>query len=197
MKKAIIFDLYDTLVQIDKKSKPYLYLLNHLTDSELTPKEVINYIMTHDMAAIKVVSAFQDVGMLDEKFDTTLFLRYLDDEVESTSPILGTYYSLNQLKDKYRLFVLSNLATPYKYPYYKYHFENWIEKAFFSCECSDKKPNASFFQKVIDYSGLSRDEIIMVGDNPISDIKAANDVGIDAILRIKDKPLIEIVKNIL
>ena len=196
MKKAIIFDLYDTLLKIEIKSKPYLYLLNHfVSDGELTQKDVINHIMVNEEAAVRTISNMQDVGLLDEKFDTTLFLKYLDDEVESTSVINGTYRVLEELKKKYRLFVLSNLATPYKYPYYKFHLEKWIEKAFFSCECDDKKPNPTFFQKVIDYSGLNKEDFIMIGDNPISDFKAAVDFGIEA--RLKDKDLREIVKDLI
>ena len=191
MKKAIIFDLYDTLIEIQKKSKPYLYLLSHLNDeTEITPKMMINHIMTNDMVAIGFVRQLLDMHVLNDTFEQTQFLKLLDDEVESTSIISGTYKVLNRLKASgYRLFVLSNLATPYKYPYYKLNIDNWIEKAFFSCDCRDKKPNASFFQQVIDYSGLNKEDFIMIGDNPISDIKAANEFGIDSILKIKNHDL--------
>lgn len=196
MKKAIIFDLYDTLLKIEIKSKPYLYLLSHfVNDGEITQKEFINHIMTNDEASVRTLNNLQDVGLLDENFSDTLFLKYLDDEVESTTIIGGTYRVLEHLKGKYRLFVLSNLATPYKYPYYKFHLEKWIEKAFFSCECKDKKPNSSFFQQVIDYSGLHKEDFIMIGDNPISDFKAATDFGIEA--RLKDKDLREIIKDLI
>jgi FMN phosphatase YigB (HAD superfamily) len=40
MKKAIIFDLYDTLLQIEVKAKPYIYMLNHFVpDGEITSKD--------------------------------------------------------------------------------------------------------------------------------------------------------------
>jgi FMN phosphatase YigB (HAD superfamily) len=188
MKKAIIFDLYDTLIEIQKKSKPYLYLLNHLNQEiNITPKDIINHIMVNDMVAIGFVRQLLDIGILNPSFDQSQFLKFLDDEVETASIIPGTYKALNRLKESgYRLFVLSNLATPYKYPYYRLNIENWIEKAFFSCDCRDKKPNASFFQQVIDYSGLNKEDFIMIGDNPISDIKGATEFGIDTILKEKN-----------
>ena len=196
MKKAIIFDLYDTLLKIEIKSKPYLYLLNHfVSDGEISQKEVINHIMINDEAAVKTISNMQEVGLLDEEFDNTIFLKYLDDEVESTTIIAGTYRVLEDLKKKYRLFLLSNLSTSYKFPYYKFYLDQWIEKPFFSCECNDKKPNASFFQKILDYSGLQKEDFIMIGDNPISDVKAAKDFGIEA--RLKDKDMREIVKDLI
>lgn len=196
MKKAIIFDLYDTLIKIEKKSKPYLYLLNHIhPESAVDAKYIISHIMTTDLVPIGFARQLLDVGVLTDKFEETKFLKLLDDEVESTTIISGTYKALASLKGKYRLFLLSNLATPYKYPYYKLNLENWIEKAFFSCDENDKKPNASFYQKVIDYSGLQKEDFIMIGDNPISDVKGAIDFGIDAILKNDDlntiiKPLL-------
>lgn len=196
MKKAIIFDLYDTLLKIEIKKKPYLYLLEHLIpNSEITSKDIVNYIMTNDETALTTIKNMLDGGLLDGAFDTNIFLKHLDSELESTTIISGSYRVLQELKSKYRLFVLSNLSTAYKYPYYKYSLDNWIEKSFFSCECNDKKPNASFFQKVIDYSGLQKQDFLMIGDNPISDVKAANDFGIDA--RLKDKTLREIVKDLI
>jgi len=192
-KKAIIFDLYDTLIKIDKKSKPYLYLLNNLNPyGDVDTKTVINHVMTTDIRPIKLIEQMLDLSLLDSNFKTNEFLKLLDAEVESTTVIFNTYKSLAHLKGRYRLFLLSNLSTPYKYPYYRLNLENWIEKPFFSCDERDKKPNASFFQKVVDYSGLHKEEFIMIGDNPISDYKAATDFGMKAIL--KDRDLFELVK---
>jgi putative hydrolase of the HAD superfamily len=126
--------------------------------------------------------------------DTAHFLKLLDEEVESVQPFSDTYEVLRRLKDKYRLFCLSNLATPYKYPYYKLDMENYIEKAFFSCELTDKKPNASFYDKVVKHSGLNKEDFIMIGDNPLSDVKGAQDYGIEA--RLKDKSLLEITADL-
>lgn len=192
MKKAIIFDLYDTLIEIQTKTKPYLYLLNHLQSTqEISAKELINYIMTNDIASTAFIRQLLDAGILKPTFQQLEFLRLLDEELETTSLISGTYTVLTRLKDAgYKLYVLSNLATPYKYPFYNLHLEKWIDKAFFSCELKDKKPNASFFQKVLDYSGLQKEDLIMIGDNHISDVKGALDFGIDAILKDKDLNLL-------
>lgn len=186
-KKAIIFDLYDTLIKIENKSKPYLYLLSHCI---MDPKEVIENVMTIDMVSTTYCNQLIDTGKMKHTFNHAHFTKLLDAELESTVAFRDTYRVLNRLSQKYRLFLLSNLATPYKYPYYKLDLERYIEKAFFSCECNDKKPNASFFQKVLDYSRLQKEEILMIGDNPISDIKGAMDMGIDAILKDNDLGII-------
>lgn len=191
-KKAIIFDLYDTLIEIQNKTKPYLYLLTHIeTTQEITAKELINHIMTNDMDSTAFIRQLLDAGILKPTFVQLEFLRLLDEELETTSLISGTYTALSRLKNSgYKLYVLSNLATPYKYPFYNLHLEKWIDKAFFSCELKDKKPNESFFQKVLDYSGLNKEDLIMIGDNPISDVQGALNFGIDTILKDKDLNLL-------
>lgn len=191
MKKAIIFDLYDTLITVKRKSKPYSYLLANCTSNS---KSIINDIMLNDYLAAGYINKLKIYNKLKSTADISHFLKLLDDEVESTVVFSDTYEVLRKLKDKYRLFCLSNLATPYKYPYYKLDLENYIEKAFFSCELSDKKPNASFYDKVVKYSGLNKEDFIMIGDNPLSDIKGANDYGIDAILKVNS--LTEATKNL-
>jgi HAD superfamily hydrolase (TIGR01493 family) len=191
MKKAIIFDLYDTLITVKKKSKPYSYLL---ANCAVEPKAIINDIMLNDYLASGYVNKLKLYNKLKPTADTAHFLKLLDEEVESVQPFSDTYEVLRRLKDKYRLFCLSNLATPYKYPYYKLDMENYIEKAFFSCELTDKKPNASFYDKVVKHSGLNKEDFIMIGDNPLSDVKGAQDYGIEA--RLKDKSLLEITADL-
>ena len=194
MKKAIIFDLYDTLITIPKKTKPYFYLLSHVDPKTNIAPYIINHIMTEDLEPLKVCREMVDVGVLSSSFDETNFLALLDMEVENAVVFPDTHMVLKRLKEKYRLFLLSNLSTPYKYPYYKLDLVDYFERAFFSCECKDKKPNASFYQKILDYSLLNKEDFIMIGDNPISDFKGATDFGIDVIL--KDKRLEEITKHL-
>lgn len=191
MKKAIIFDLYDTLITVRKKSKPYLYLLSHCN---CPSKEIINELMLNSYSANGFISYLEKYGKLKTPIDTIHFLKLLDDELESTELYNDTILNLERLKKKYRLFCLSNLATPYKHPYYDLNLENYIEQAFFSCDEGFKKPNPDFFQLILDYSGLNKEDFIMIGDNQISDIKAANDFGIDA--RLKTTNLTSITYNL-
>ena len=194
MKKAIIFDLYGTLIDIKKKENPYGYLLSCLKDDSLTNrKKVIEDVITSDLNAIKFISKVSTEGLLNN-FSTREFIAKLDAELENTECFPDTIDVLRRLSCKYKLYVLSNLATPYKYPYYNSEIDNYIENVFFSCEEKDKKPNPTFFHSVVEYSGLHKDDFLMIGDNPISDIKGAKNYGIDGIL--KDKSLYEIAKDL-
>lgn len=175
-KKGIIFDLYGTLLEIQKKSKPYLYLLSYCN---IDAKDIIRDVMTSDLVPLGYIQRLETEKCLREGFETTTFLKLLDDEIESVKPIRGVYRSLRELKKKYRLFVLSNLSTPYKFPYYTLNIEDHIEKAFFSCEYGLVKPKKEFFDEIVNYSGINRKDLTMIGDNIISDIKGAKNSGIN------------------
>lgn len=193
-KKGIIFDLYGTLIEIQKKSKPYLYLLSYCKKDA---KEIIREVMTTDLVPLGYIQRLEKENILKEGFDSTFFLKLLDDEVESVKPIYSVYRALRELKQKYRLFVLSNLATAYKFPYYTLNIEDYIEKAFFSCEYGNIKPDPLFFEEVINYSGLKKEELIMIGDNLTSDIKGAKDFGIDHTILAIGGNLYDAVKKLL
>lgn len=128
------------------------------------------------------------------EIDVAPFQQDLYDEVQSTRIFDDTLKTLERLKTKYRLFCLSNLATPYKAPYFEFGLDQHIEKPFFSCDLGDKKPNASFFNMVIEFAGVGPQEAVMIGDNPVSDYSGALNAGIQALL--KNKSLAEITAHL-
>ena len=191
-KKAIIFDLYDTLIRVHKKTNPYLYLLSTCRNkTAYNSSYIINHIVTDDYSTEELIQFF-DLGL-----DVDYFHSLLNTELDSTMALPTIHVALTKLSEKYRLFLLSNLATPYKEPFKQLNLNTYFEKAFFSCDEKDKKPNASFYQKVLDYSGLEKKDLIMIGDNPISDVKAAHDFGIDSIQKRKDISLLQTVQDLL
>jgi len=191
--KGIIFDLYDTLIYCPRelKKKPYK---RFFSDIGLTKKEMgdwVNRVMTNNF------ETFEDIKKAinpDLEMDLSIYQQDLQDEVMSTRLFDDTLKTLERLKSKYRIFCLSNLATPYKTCYFELGLNDLIEKPFFSCDLGDMKPNASFYNMVVEYSQLSPKELIMIGDNPVSDYEGALNAGIKAIL--KNKSLSEITINL-
>jgi len=185
MKKAIIFDLYDTLITVHDKTDPYIYLLSTLRNKggikgkkpPFSQKDVINTIITDDYNTDELELYF------DLDIDKEYFHSLLRKEIDSVQAMKGIYRTLTKLSEKYRLFLLSNLSTPYKSPYYTLSLNHYFEKAFFSCDEGDRKPNASFFQKVVNYSKLEKKDFVMIGDSKFSDIQGAEKFGIDSIYR--------------
>lgn len=176
MKKAIIFDLYDTLIFSKIKLKPYLEIIKKLNYNSIDSKAFVEYLMTNNCSLSDNYMPPYMKDLVDKNFFDKLEI-----ELNSTVVYEDTYEVLEKLSKKYRLFCLSNLATPYIIPYFNLNIDKYIEKPFFSCLCSDKKPNSTFFEQVINFSNLDKKDFIMIGDNIISDYRGALNAGIDAI----------------
>ena len=195
MKKAIIFDLYGTLIKVNKKTNPYLYMLSKAKNPEYPHRKIINDIVTDDYVTDELI-LFNDLSM--DESDVEHFHSLIRTEIDSVTEVRGVYRALTLLREKdYRLFLLSNLSVPYKEPYYSLNFDAYFEKAFFSCDERDRKPNASFFQRVLNYSKLNKEDIVMIGDSIHSDIEGAKNFGIDHIYRGENENLTDLIKDLL
>jgi FMN phosphatase YigB (HAD superfamily) len=195
MKKAIIFDLYGTLVKVTKKTNPYLYLLSTAKNEAIPHRKIIHDIITDDYETDELI-LFNDLSMDDSEKE--VFNNLLKTEIDSVIPINGVYRAITKLVEKdYRLFLLSNLSVPYMDPFYSLQFDSYFEKAFFSCKEHDRKPNASFYQKVLNYARLEKEDVVMIGDSLFSDIEGAKKFGIDAIYRDPEDSLTEVIKELL
>ncbi len=190
MTKAIILDLYDTLIYTSSKKRPYLNLLNSLG---LTKQEITYWI---DKALTENYQTLKDFRNEISKSNINIdkFEDQLEIEIETTHVFDDTFSFLENLSSKYELYLLSNLATPYKEPFYKLGLDKFIKEPFFSCDCGFKKPDFNFYNLIIKKTGLNPDELLMIGDNLKSDYEGAQNSGIKAIL--KNKPLSLILSEI-
>jgi len=186
--KAIIFDLYDTLIYSSVKLKPYkkFFLNAGLTLEELN--DCVNMVM------IKEFKNFEELKNRikpDLKVDLSVFENDLKEELESTVLFDDTLEVLEQLSKKYELFLFSNLATPYKQPFYSLGLDAYIKNPYFSCEIGYKKPDLNGYDYVASeiekLTGIEKKDLLMVGDNKVSDFQGAQNAGIKA--RLKDKDL--------
>lgn len=105
-----------------------------------------------------------------------------------------TYQVLETLSKKYQLYLLSNIATPYKECFYDLNLDNWIKEPVFSCDIGFRKPQIEAFQYVLDLAKVKPMEAVMIGDSQHSDYEGAKNAGIRPIL--KDKSLSELISQI-
>lgn len=191
--KAIIFDLYDTLIYCPRQSKKNPYK-RFFSDIGLTKQQMNEWV---DRVMMNNFNSFEDIKNAinpEMEIDLVPYQQDLQSEVMSTRLFDDTLKTLGRLKDKYRLFCLSNLATPYKTCYNELGLDQFIEKPFFSCDLGLKKPDPNFFKMVVEYSQLSPKDFIMIGDNQVSDYQGALNSGIKAIL--KDRMISQVTINL-
>jgi putative hydrolase of the HAD superfamily len=183
MTKGIIFDLYGTLLHTTVKKKPYLNLFRQLGLTKQEMSVWVDRVMTENFDSFEELKEKIKPG---SSIYTKQYEYEVDEEVEFTFLYSDTIKTLQRLRTKYRLFLLSNIATPYKVCYYNEGLDEFFEKPFFSCDIGFRKPQPEAFQMIVDYSGLNPNQLLMIGDSNHSDYEGAMNCGIPALLKDTD-----------
>ena len=181
--KSIIFDLYNTLLYTEYKAKPYLNLFRTLG---LT-KEEMNFWRDKVMSENFSFEELKEEIRPGSNVYTTQYEYDVKEENESTHLFDDTEFVLNELSKRYDLYLISNIATPYKECFYNLGLERWIKDPIFSCDVGYSKPDPNIYKIVIERSGLQPGQLLMIGDSVRADYEGALNCGIKSIL--KDKPL--------
>lgn len=190
--RAIIFDLYNTLIYTTERKSPYVDFFNSLGMTKSEIKEWLNNILTNNY------DSFEDIYKIinpDKYLYTQKWDYDVEEEILNTNVFDDTYHILDKLRKEYKLFLLSNVSTPYKESFYKLGLNQYFEKAFFSCDIRYRKPQPEAFQYVLDSTGLKKNQLLMIGDSLSSDFNGAIDFGIKALL--KNKPLSQLYPDII
>jgi HAD superfamily hydrolase (TIGR01662 family) len=94
---------------------------------------------------------------------------------------------LQWLYGKYKLGIVSNLAIPecvWKL-LEKYNLKRFFDVVVISAEVNKRKPSPEIFQKALKSLNVAPSEAVFVGDTPSMDIEGAKNVGMKAILILR------------
>lgn len=190
--KGIIFDLYNTLLYSSVRKKPYLELFRTIGLTKDEMQIWRDRVMTENFETFGdlVTAINSDSKIYAQKFDYEV-----QEENQHTHVFDDTYFVLEQLSKNYKLFLLSNIATPYKECVKNLNLDKYFTKIYFSCDIGYRKPQPEAFNLIIKESGLKPSQLLMIGDSLENDFNGAQNCGIQAIL--KNRPLIEILPEIL
>ncbi|WP_299713133.1 HAD family hydrolase [uncultured Tenacibaculum sp.] len=170
--KVIVFDLYNTLVEIRNNNKFFLQLYKEsLNGFNIDISLYLELVMTKNEEELFEV-------LPDEFYE--LFRKYeyvLNEEVNSIFIYDEVLNSLQELQKKHRLFLISNLAFPYKKPAYNLGLYSYFETMIFSCDFGHMKPDEKIFREIEKRTKVESEEVLMIGDSLKSDIKGAEKMG--------------------
>lgn len=192
LERGIIFDLFNTLVYIEKSRNPYNKYLKEISTIKYPNKNLRELLLTNEFNSIE---QFHKEVFPRENINPRVFDELLRVEIDSIKLYSDVEENLLKLSQNYRLFVLSNLATPYKEAYFKLGLDKYIEKPFFSCELGKYKPDREIFDEVLNFSKISKENLLMIGDSYKSDYQGAVKFGIKSILIDRDNRLKEVKVN--
>jgi putative hydrolase of the HAD superfamily len=162
-------------------------------------KVVFNLARVSGLSPFKIGIYFLFTGVwlefVDGKFTTPEFYQRLTEDLKwrITEAEFYQAYSdifkenwivinlLPKLKEKYRLFILSDI-NPLHADYLpkKYDFFSNFERFITSCEIKARKPSAQAFQIMVKMTGVSSDEIFFIDDRKCN-VKGARRQGINAL----------------
>lgn len=195
MIKAVLIDIDDTIFDFEKcsknafkktlkkldlsyKEKDFLYFneVNDILWSKQKLGEInIEEVFTHRS---NMMSKYFELDIEKEIFND-LFVEFLYDEVEMVD---GIEDLLSYLSNKYQIYAASNgLYDMQVNRIKKSNLSKYFKDIFVSDKIGYEKPDERFFNKIMDITKYSNDDLIIIGDSIKSDIVGAKNSKIKSI----------------
>lgn len=212
MIKAVLIDIDDTIFDFEKCSKnSFLKTLEKFNlkfkEEDFSYFNKVNDILWTKQKLGEIIFIKRDYQMgkyfnldIEKGLFNDLFVKFLYDEIEMVD---GIEDLLLYLSDKYKIFTASNgIFKMQENRLKKSNLDKYFDKIFVSDKIGYEKPDKKFFQKIMDLTKFSNDDLIMIGDSIKSDIIGAKNSKIKSIYfnkedkKISDKNFTYQVKNL-
>ncbi|MEW8987718.1 MAG: HAD family hydrolase, partial [Bacillus sp. (in: firmicutes)] len=128
-------------------------------------------------------NGLKKLGIDDPEFGHELAERFPQERRKTPFVYEETFATLDALKGNYKLLMLTNGSpdlqntkldiTPELVPYF--------DKILISGDFGRGKPDPTIFEHALELMNVNKDEVLMVGDNLMTDIIGANTVGIKSV----------------
>lgn len=172
--KAIVFDLYGTLLSIGDKANPYKALVQ-------SDRYVHRAVLVNNFSSIMDACRFLNIDMSSGSILNVE--EGIKQELDSVSVYPEVLPVLQWLRDEgYALGLISNLATPYKEPFFKMRLNDFIDCSVFSCDVGCMKPEMEIYRMMSQKLGVSPEEVLMVGDSLRFDVIGSRAFGFNSLL---------------
>lgn len=195
--KAILFDLFGTLVHIPQSRSPYREFVRAASVANAR-----DLVLTSDSSPGRMA---RQLGLNPEAPAVLNIIELINHDVENIVVYPETLATLSRLKEAgYALIVVSNLAKPYGRA--KALLGDLIDYWNFSFETGIAKPDARMFTLPAAAFGVKPENCVVVGDSITSDQAGAAAAGMGFILLDRDgkhgasgaaQDLIEVTERIL
>ena len=178
--RAVLFDVYGTLVKIQRVKRPYRQLLDEARMQHLTlqKEQSARDIMCQSLG-LSEAAKFYGVELSPSQLCD--LERDLEEEVRSLTLFPEVPEVLRILRDRgYRLGVCSNLAAPYVAPV-AHLLEGMVDAAIWSCEVGVMKPDRAIYELAASRLDTAPAELLMVGDSKQADVRGPRAAGLRAL----------------
>ena len=195
MIKAVLIDIDDTIFDFEKCSKNAFKKTLKKLDLFYEEKDFSYFNEVNDILWTKqklgelninqvfiersnMMSKYFGLDIEKEIFNN-LFVEFLYDEIEIVDEIENL---LSYLSNKYQIFAASNGVYDMQVNRIKKsNLDKYFDEIFVSDKIGFEKPDKRFFQKIMNITKFSNDDLIMIGDSIKSDIIGAKNSNIKSI----------------
>ena len=126
---------------------------------------------------------FAFIASTRRDIDISKFKLEVENEINSVKLYDETLKTIDMLRQReINIGLISNLATPYKKPFFDFGLDKLVDEYLFSCEVGCKKPEEKIFKIMSNRLEVPFSEIIMIGDSLSSDFHGAIKAGMNAVL---------------
>ena len=80
-----------------------------------------------------------------------------------------------------KLGLISNLASPYRKPFFDLGLDIYFDEVLFSCDVGLTKPDPKIYQTMIDKLNINPEQALMTGDKVHADVDGPKAIGMRAI----------------
>ena len=174
MTAAVVFDLYGTLLNLVRDSHPFHTLARRKSGGDV--RSALETALTSDNSTLAGFAS--NIG-LSTQDDLAALELSLQNDIETIDVFADVIPTLTALKQNGTLTaVISNLATPYKKPFFSRNLDQLVDVTVFSCDCGFLKPHPKIYELALAQLGSTPHETIMVGDSLKSDVQGPSKIGI-------------------
>lgn len=195
---TVFLDIDGTLLWVDLDVKGYVAdLAPYSRDGELTVEQAkaplwksvrrhidenINYPSAGELARFKRENASTAARELEVDAPADLLNEIMDRRI-SFNPYPESEAVLDRLREGgKKVYAVSNWDVTLADTIRELGWSGYFDAIIASGECGIEKPESGIFEQALEVSGESRERVVHVGNDPVSDIEGASASGIDAVL---------------
>jgi putative hydrolase of the HAD superfamily len=197
MIKGLMFDLYDTLIYIDREIYNH-YRHQFCSYIGVTREEVskiwAKYIQQRFDGTIVTLREMIEILLKEINIDNnTVDMDKLEElEIKALTESVGTYPGVEEMlknlgEDGLKIAMVTNASYVSKYVLERLDWIKYFHHLVISCDIKMAKPAPAIYQYTLEKMGLTPGECLFVGDGGSMELDGARSVGIKTVKVVQDK----------
>jgi glucose-1-phosphatase len=177
--KGIVFDLYGVNVHRNDQRTMEAFAERIGCSPETAGKAIAE--SGREQLKVGQITPRKFLSVLNKQLGTNLTAQELRAIWNTTLTLDNSMIPvLKTLKQRYKLFLLTNLNELDWYAVRQLDLANYFDDLFLSFELKMKKPNPQIFQEVVDLTGIDASNLLFI-DDQMKNVTAASQLGMQAI----------------